>query len=94
MGIDSVVVAAQIMNSLQTIVSRNLAITNHPAIVTVGSIHGGLRSNIIPEKVELVGTIRALDSAIPTASLALFWPSECIGSFPCWYIADHLRTWM
>jgi len=61
MGVDSVVVAAQIINSLQTIVSRNLEITQQPAIVTVGSIHGGVRSNIIPEKVELVGTIRALD---------------------------------
>jgi len=46
---------------LQTIVSRNLEITQQPAIVTVGSIHGGVRSNIIPEKVEMVGTIRALD---------------------------------
>jgi amidohydrolase len=54
-------VAAQIINSLQTIVSRNLQITEQPAIVTVGSIHGGVRSNIIPETVELVGTIRALD---------------------------------
>jgi len=61
MGVDSVVVAAQIINSLQTIISRNLEITQQPAIVTVGSIHGGVRSNIIPEKVELVGTIRALD---------------------------------
>ncbi len=61
MGVDTVVVAAQIINSLQTIVSRNLALTNQPAVVTIGSIHGGVRSNIIPEKVELVGTIRALD---------------------------------
>lgn len=61
LGVDSVVVAAQIINSLQTIVSRNLQITEQPAIVTVGSIHGGVRSNIIPETVELVGTIRALD---------------------------------
>ncbi len=61
MGVDSVVVAAQIINALQTIVSRNLEITQHPAIVTVGSIHGGVRSNIIPETVELIGTIRALD---------------------------------
>ncbi|MDZ4728561.1 MAG: amidohydrolase [Xanthomonadales bacterium] len=61
MGVDSVVVAAQIINSLQTIVSRNLNITEQPAIVTVGSIHGGVRSNIIPETVEMIGTIRALD---------------------------------
>lgn len=63
-GIDSVVVSAQIINALQTIVSRNLRITEQPAIVTVGSIHGGVRSNIIPEKVELVGTIRALDEGM------------------------------
>jgi amidohydrolase len=63
-SVDSVVVAAQIINSLQTIVSRNLDITEQPAIVTVGSIHGGVRSNIIPEKVELVGTIRALDEGM------------------------------
>ena len=61
MGIDSVVVSAQIISALQTIVSRNLELTERPGIVTVGSIHGGLRSNIIPEKVEMVGTIRALD---------------------------------
>lgn len=61
MGVDSVVVSAQIINALQTIVSRNLQLTEQPAIVTIGSIHGGLRSNIIPEQVEMVGTIRALD---------------------------------
>jgi len=62
MGVDSVVVSAQIINALQTIVSRNLQITEQAGIVTVGSIHGGLRSNIIPEQVEMVGTIRALDT--------------------------------
>jgi amidohydrolase len=61
MGIDSVVVSAQIINALQTIVSRNLQLTEQAAIVTVGSIHGGVRSNIIPETVEMVGTIRALN---------------------------------
>jgi amidohydrolase len=61
MGVDSVVVAAQIVNALQTIVSRNLELTQQPGIVTVGSIHGGVRSNIIPEQVEMIGTIRALD---------------------------------
>jgi amidohydrolase len=61
MGVDSVVVSAQIVNALQTIVSRNLNITDQPAIVSIGSIHGGVRSNIIPEEVEMIGTIRALD---------------------------------
>ena len=64
MGVDSVVVSAQIINALQTIVSRNMQITEQPAIVTIGSIHGGVRSNIIPEKVEMVGTIRALDESM------------------------------
>ena len=62
MGVDSIVVSAQIINALQTIVSRNLEITEHAGIVTIGSIHGGLRSNIIPENVEMVGTIRALNT--------------------------------
>jgi amidohydrolase len=63
-GVDSVVVSAQIINALQTIVSRNLELTEQAAIVSVGSIHGGVRSNIIPEQVEMVGTIRALDSGM------------------------------
>lgn len=57
-SVDPVVVAAQIVNNLQTIVSRNLNITENPGVVTIGSIHGGVRSNIIPEKVELLGTVR------------------------------------
>jgi len=64
MGVDSIVVSAQIINALPTIVSRNLEITEQAGIVTIGSIHGGLRSNIIPETVEMVGTIRALDSGM------------------------------
>jgi amidohydrolase len=64
MGVDTIVVSAQIINALQTIVSRNLELTEQAAIVTVGSIHGGLRSNIIPETVEMVGTIRALDTGM------------------------------
>ena len=61
LSIDPIVVSAQIINSLQTIVSRSLPINQAGAAVSVGSIHGGVRSNIIPEKVEMVGTIRALD---------------------------------
>ena len=59
-SIDPIVVAAQIVNNLQTIVSRNLNVTQNPGVVTIGSIHGGVRSNIIPEKVEMLGTIRNL----------------------------------
>lgn len=59
-SIDPIVIAAQIINNLQTIVSRNLEITQNAGVVTIGSIHGGNRSNIIPEQVEMLGTIRAL----------------------------------
>lgn len=55
---DPVVTAAQIVNNLQTIVSRNLNVTENAGVVTVGAINGGVRSNIIPEKVEMLGTIR------------------------------------
>ena len=61
-GVDPIVVSSQIINSLQTIVSRQLKLTKEAAVVTIGSIHGGVRSNIIPEEVEMIGTIRALDS--------------------------------
>lgn len=59
-SIDPVVVSAEIINNLQTIVSRNLNVTENPAVVTVGMIKGGNRSNIIPETVEMQGTLRAL----------------------------------
>ncbi|TKC12266.1 amidohydrolase [Pedobacter polaris] len=57
-SVDPIVVSAQIINSLQTIVSRNLNITENPGVVTIGMIQGGVRSNIIPEKVEMLGTVR------------------------------------
>ena len=57
-GIDPIVVSAQIITSLQTIVSRNVTLTDNPAVVTIGAINGGNRSNIIPEQVEMLGTIR------------------------------------
>ena len=59
-SIDPIVVSAQIINNLQTIVSRNIDVTQNPAVVTVGMIKGGNRSNIIPETVEMQGTLRAL----------------------------------
>ena len=61
-SVDPIVVSAQIINNLQTIVSRNLNITENAGIVTIGSIHGGVRSNIIPEQVEMMGTLRALSA--------------------------------
>ena len=59
-AVDPIVVAAQIINNLQPIVSRNLDVTKHAGVVTIGTIHGGTRFNIIPEQVEMLGTIRAL----------------------------------
>lgn len=59
-GIDPVVTAAQIVTSLQTIVSRNLNVTENAGVVTIGTIHGGNRFNIIPEQVEMTGTLRFL----------------------------------
>lgn len=61
-GVDPIVTAAQMINSIQTIVSRNSRLTNAAAVVTVGSIHGGVRSNIIPESLYMLGTIRTLDA--------------------------------
>lgn len=61
MGADPVLAASHVVVALQSIVSRELTLTDSAGVVTVGSIHGGNRSNIIPEQVELIGTIRALD---------------------------------
>jgi amidohydrolase len=61
LGVDPIVVASQIVLGLQTIPSRQLNSTIAPSIVTIGTIHGGVRNNIIPEEVELNGTIRSLD---------------------------------
>lgn len=63
-GIDPIVVAAQIVTSLQTIISRSVNITEAPAVVTVAQIHGGVRSNIIPDEVQMNGTIRTFSEAV------------------------------
>ena len=63
-GVDPIVVGAQIVTSLQTIVSRNVDITLLPAIVTVGQFQSGVRNNIIPDSARLVGTIRTFDDAV------------------------------
>jgi amidohydrolase len=61
LAVDPVVTAAQIVTGLQTIISRQVELTQDAAVITVGMIHGGVRNNIIPEQVELTGTIRTLD---------------------------------
>ncbi len=63
-GIDPIVAAAQIINSLQTVVSRQTDITRIPAVVSIGAINGGVRHNIIPDQVEMLGTIRTFDPAV------------------------------
>lgn len=62
-SVDPVVTAAQMIMSIQTIVSRELKLIDDAAVVSIGSIHGGNRSNIIPNEVEMVGTIRTLNKA-------------------------------
>lgn len=61
LSVDPIVTSAQIIMGLQTIVSRELKLIDNAAVISIGSIHGGNRSNIIPNQVELVGTIRTLD---------------------------------
>ena len=63
-GVDPIVVGAQIVNALQTIVSRQIDITQHPAVVTVGSFTAGVRNNIVPETATLSGTIRTFDAEV------------------------------
>jgi amidohydrolase len=63
-GVDAVVVAAQIVNAVQSIVSRQVDITKLPAVVSIGAINGGVRHNIIAETVEMLGTIRTFSPAM------------------------------
>lgn len=62
-GIDPIVAATQIIQGLQTIVSRQENIANAPVVISVGSINSGNRPNIIPEEAMFTGTIRTLDAA-------------------------------
>ena len=63
-GVDPIVASAQIISSVQTIVSRQTDITKAPAVVSFGAIKGGIRNNIIPDEVTMVGTIRNFDMDI------------------------------
>ena len=64
LGVDPVVAAAQVVVGLQTITSRQLDVTLAPSVISIGVIKGGVRSNIIPEEVDLLGTIRSLDAGM------------------------------
>ena len=63
-GIDPVVTSAQIVGGLQNIVARQIDVSKEPAVVTVATIHGGARKNIIPDQVEMTGTIRSFDEGV------------------------------
>ena len=61
-GVDPIVISAQVIDALQTIVSRQVDITANPAVVTIGAIKGGIRNNVVPDEVEMLGTIRTFDA--------------------------------
>lgn len=61
-GVDPIQVSSQVIQGLQSIVSRQMELTKAPVVITVGKIHGGVRQNIIPEDCVMDGTIRTLDS--------------------------------
>ena len=63
-GVDPIVVASQIVLGLQTIPSRQTEVTKEPSIVTIGQFNGGARNNIIPDRVEMKGTVRTYDAAM------------------------------
>jgi amidohydrolase len=69
-GIDPIVTAAEIVTSAQTIVSRQLDINKDPVVVTFGVFNGGQRFNIVPDKAELQGTVRAFDDGMRQQALA------------------------
>ena len=60
-GIDPILISAKIIDGLQTIISREVDLTNEAAVISVGKITSGVRFNIIPETAEMIGTIRTLD---------------------------------
>src|SRR5262245_63082396 len=64
LGVDPIVTSAQVVLGLQTVVSRGIDIAREPAVVTVGMIKGGVRENIIPDSVEMRGTIRTFDEGM------------------------------
>ena len=60
-GVDPIVISSQIVLGLQTIVSRQVDVTLEPAVVSIGAIRGGVRDNIIPDAVEMLGTVRTFN---------------------------------
>jgi len=64
MSVDPILISAKIVDGLQSIISRNAELTKEAAVISVGSIHSGIRFNIIPEEAQMIGTIRTLDKEI------------------------------
>lgn len=106
-GIDPIVVSAQIINGLQTVVSRQLDLTQAGATLTVATIHGGVRNNIIPEEVEMTGTLRTLDNTMQeemhrrikrtaeniAESMGATAEVEIIRGYPVTYNSPELTEW-
>ncbi|MBS0212804.1 MAG: amidohydrolase [Proteobacteria bacterium] len=69
-GVDPIVTSAQIITDAQTIVSRKLNIGLLPAVLTFGTIHGGTRFNIVPDSVQMQGTLRTFDEAMRQQAIA------------------------
>jgi len=67
LGVDPIYAAAQVVTALQGMLGRQLDSTRGPAVISIGRIRGGVRGNIIPDEVELTGTIRTFDPALRTA---------------------------
>jgi amidohydrolase len=63
-GVDPIVISAQIVLGLQTIISRQVDLSLEPAVLSIGAIRGGIRDNIIPDSVELLGTVRTFDETM------------------------------
>jgi amidohydrolase len=64
LGVDPVTTAGHVLVALQSVASRRVDVTQSPVVISIGSIHGGVRSNIIPDEVTMVGTIRTFDPEI------------------------------
>ena len=80
-GIDPIVASAQIVTALQTIVSRQLNISTEPAVLSIGAINGGNRENIIPDSVEMLGTLRTFDEPMRAdAKKRIAATAEAIGA--------------
>ncbi|WP_295939646.1 M20 family metallopeptidase [uncultured Xanthomonas sp.] len=63
-GIDPIVTSADLIGAAQTVISRRANLSRQPAVLSFGAIKGGIRYNIIPDDVEMVGTIRTFDEGM------------------------------